>query len=98
MLVLGYADWCGHCKNFMPTWNEFKAKHGNVIDIRELNADKDKQEIENLGIRGFPTLLMLNGKKKIKYEGERTLPALEAFVKTHLNPHVKDNLKNYRSM
>jgi len=97
MLIFAYADWCGHCKNFKPTWNAFKNKYQNVLDIREVNADQDKNQITNLGVRGFPTVLMLNKGKKVKFEGERTMAGLEKFVKQNLNGHLNDNLNNYRN-
>jgi thioredoxin-like negative regulator of GroEL len=98
MLIFCYADWCGHCQKFKPTWNGFKSKYAPVLDIRELNADQDKQEIGNLGVRGFPSVMLLNNGKRTNFEGPRTMAGLEQFVKTNLNTHLNDNLKNYRNM
>lgn len=95
MLVLGYADWCGHCKKFMPVWNQFKDKYMPILDIREVNADEEKDKLEALGIRGFPTVLFLDGKKKHSYEGPRTVEGLENFVRSKANRHLRDNLSDY---
>lgn len=96
MLIFTYADWCGHCKTFKPIWNQFKQKYGKVIDMREVNADKDASIIENLNVSGFPTVILLNG-KRIEMDGPRTMEGLESFVLKNLNPHVNDDLKKYRS-
>jgi len=98
MLILGYAEWCGHCKTFKPTWNEFKRTYDKVIDIREVEADKDPAIMKELGINGFPTIIMLVNGKKIEYtEKGREFIDLENFVKKNLNPHLKSKLANYRS-
>lgn len=97
MLILAYADWCGHCKKFKPTWNEFKKKYNKVCDIREVNADSDKKVAQNLQIRGYPTIMMLKDGKKINYQGPRTMEDLEKFVYVNLNSHVEDDLRAYRA-
>lgn len=96
MLIFAYADWCGYCKKFMPEWNAFKDKYMPVIDLRELNDKRDAEAIKNLGINGFPTIIYLNGSKKLVYEGERTAEGLEQFVRNNMNPHIKDNLRDYK--
>lgn len=96
MLILAYADWCGHCKRFKPAWNEFKAKYQPVLDIREVNADDDEEVAERLGVRGYPTIMMLTGGKKHIYQGDRSEESLTKFVKEHLNTHLKDDLRNYK--
>lgn len=98
MLILAYADWCGHCKNFKPTWNEFRRKYENVLDIREIEESSNKEIMQELGVRGFPTIMLLNNGKKITYkEADRDMLHLENFVKNNLNSHVKADLKDYRS-
>ena len=97
MLIFAYADWCGHCQNFKPIWNQFKTKYAKILDIREVNADKDKAVIQNMGVRGFPTIVMLHNGTKHEFEGPRTVQGLENFVKNVVNSHTKENLKNLRS-
>jgi len=97
MLVLAYADWCGHCKTFKPIWNDFKRKYGKVLDVRELNADKDGETIKEMNIQGFPTIFMLKGGYRHEFEGQRNIAGLEKFVKGVTNDHLKDNLKTYKS-
>ena len=91
-LIFAYADWCGHCQKFKPTWNKFKAKYGKILNIRELNADTDGNMINQLGIRGFPTIMMTSPNGRQEFEGQRTLAGLEKFVLEN-NPHIDQDLK-----
>lgn len=96
MLVLAYADWCGHCQSFKPAWNQFKAKYGKVLDIREINADKDKKIMEHMQIKGFPTVILLHNGTRHEFDGQRNIQNLERFVKGVVNPHLNEDLQNYR--
>jgi hypothetical protein len=68
------------------------------MDIREVNGSQNPAVCEKMGIMGFPTVLILNGKEKVEYEPERrTLKTLEAFTMANYNPHLKNDLKTYYS-
>ena len=45
IIVLFYADWCGHCKNLMPTWNSLsKSLPADKINIIKISCvDKEQQ-------------------------------------------------------
>eukprot|EP00041_Stephanoeca_diplocostata_P021744 m.512949 g.512949 ORF g.512949 m.512949 type:complete len:449 (+) comp21899_c0_seq3:516-1862(+) len=90
-----YAPWCGHCKKLAPIWtelaqqleSEFEAEdegvHGKVIIAK---MDGTENEIPDVNIKGFPTLLFFNADRQgepVSYRGARTLDALVAFVRTH---------------
>jgi protein disulfide-isomerase-like protein len=78
-LVLFYADWCGHCKKFKPTWEE-TAKEVNVdgkkimisVNVGEQD-DNSKQLSEKYNVDGFPTIVIFsNGSMTGTYDGPRT--------------------------
>ena len=58
-IIFFYADWCGHCKTFMPTWKEFKnkinTKEYNIIEIESQNPFT--QKIKRL--RGYPSIFYI---------------------------------------
>jgi thioredoxin-like negative regulator of GroEL len=91
MLIYVYTDWCHNCRSLKPIIKEFKSKYGNILDIRELDGDKNQKIIEELKVEGFPTIILLNNGKRIEFKGKRTLSALEAFVKSNLNSQTKFN-------
>jgi thiol-disulfide isomerase/thioredoxin len=83
------AQWCGHCKDFLPIFEDFKKqveKQKLSVDIKIIDADdKDTQKLmEDNGIDGFPTILFIKGTDKIKYEGERTIDGLMKMTKSLL--------------
>lgn len=74
-----YADWCGYCVKFKPTWKEFKAhvrKNKQNILIREINADDPKKADmrKQRNIQGYPSIVIVYKDKSFDfYEDERTL-------------------------
>jgi thiol-disulfide isomerase/thioredoxin len=84
------AQWCGHCKVFLPIFEDFKRKIEKEelsVSIKIIDADdKETQKLmEDNGIEGFPTVLFIKGTNKIKYEGERTVDGLMKMTKSLLN-------------
>jgi len=84
MLILAYRDTCPYCVKFKPIWNKFKKKYENVIDIREVDVTKQPDVSADLGVKGVPAIILVNG-GKVVFKGERTLENLEKFVKENMN-------------
>lgn len=84
-IYLFKADWCPHCRNFKPTWDSLKNKLGKELNFITYDADKDKNEIKQFKIEGYPTIILLEGNKAIEYVGPRTEESLINFIKNPTN-------------
>lgn len=88
-LKIFYTDWCGHCKKFKPIYeNELpKLIEENKINctIDAIDADKNKDIVDEYGVTGFPTVILelFDGTKKT-YDGPREASAIIEFLKTSI--------------
>ena len=63
-MIFFSADWCGHCKNFKPVWDELNTDENkskaNFINVNcSDNEDEKIQEImSKYSVQGFPTLMI----------------------------------------
>ena len=84
-LILFYAPWCGHCKKFIPIWNNISRNLKDLnIETYTFNMDTGPPPPEFLGadIKSVPKLVTVkNDKKQIwdKPLGEQTLKELKSF-------------------
>ena len=76
------ADWCGHCKAFKPVWEELEKNYKNKYTFKVYDADKNKNEISQWQIGGFPTVIAKNGKNATEYVGPRDYDSLKTFFES----------------
>jgi protein disulfide-isomerase-like protein len=83
-LILFYAEWCGHCKNFMPTWDALSdllpSDKINIVKISCVEKEKQCNSIKE--IKGYPTIIYvdINTKKLKVYSGEREPKSIINFI------------------
>jgi thiol-disulfide isomerase/thioredoxin len=89
-ICLYYADWCGHCKNFLPEWKILKNKIESTdlntkIEIKEYNCENDEQLCKKENVRGYPTVILhkIDG-NNISYEGGRTAADVLNFLNAEI--------------
>lgn len=84
-MLLIWANWCGHCQRFKPTFNELCKQLGKdfpctSIEDAELSNDELKSALD---FRGYPTIKFFDQSGKIIGEyngGNRSKDALLAHI------------------
>lgn len=88
-VVICKADWCGHCKKAAPEFNKLLSaspitlNDGTKATVKILDADKDKSEIGQYKVKGFPTVLIVDGGQTTEYPGERTAAGIIEFLNSN---------------
>ena len=75
------AEWCGPCKKIDPTVYEWFSKLSLKQNVKcaIIDIDESFEHAQEFGIRGVPTLVMLDGNTEIKRKsGMMTKSELEA--------------------
>lgn len=59
-VLMVYAPWCGHCKEFIPKYDKaaayFESKFGDEVTF--VRMDGTENELQNFVISGFPTVFV----------------------------------------
>lgn len=76
-IALFYADWCGHCKNFKPTWLGLCNMATKKIKLIQTNDEKLHEKYD---INSYPTIRLYVNGKTIEYKGSRDMDALIDYI------------------
>jgi thioredoxin 2 len=80
-----WADWCGPCKMFAPTFQASAVKHANQALHIKINTEENQSLSQRLNIRSIPTLAAyLKGKELNRVSGALPPASLEQFVRQAL--------------
>jgi protein disulfide-isomerase A6 len=88
-VVICKADWCGHCKKAAPEFQKLATaspitlNDGSKATVKILDADKDKSEISKYKVKGFPTVLIVDGGQTTEYPGDRTADGIIQFLNSN---------------
>jgi len=63
VLVDFWAEWCGPCKQLLPTISEIANDYNGKVVIGKVNVDENQSLAMNYGIRGIPNLLIFKDGK-----------------------------------
>jgi len=93
-LILFSVDWCPHCKQAKPEWEQVKAEYnGTVVNgysivFTELNCTNETPDIEKMvekyKIEGYPTIKLIKDGQVIEFDAKPTKSTLDKFIQTVL--------------
>lgn len=80
VLVDFFATWCGPCKMFAPTFDEFAEEHSEIECVK-VDVDICRDIARRYGIMSIPTIILFkNGEPVKKNVGTLDLEELEDFA------------------
>jgi thiol-disulfide isomerase/thioredoxin len=94
IIGLVHAEWCGHCQELKPKWDEMRTRLQKTpsIEIKEVEVSntiglsKLKETHPSLEINGYPTIFKINRVGKDDsiqyYEGVREVDSLVKWAKS----------------
>lgn len=86
VMVMFYANWCGHCKSLKPKYEAaaVKLKNKNISGLlTALDASKESEIASKFGVKGYPTLKYFESGE---FKFDVKLRDTEAIVKFMENP------------
>lgn len=82
VLVLAYANYCGHCRDFKPLWDQVCHSVSPTVKCVAFHGPDDKLLSAFFDVQSFPSIYILKNGKIQKFEGQRTYGNLLQFIKT----------------
>jgi len=104
-IVLYYAEWCGHCNEMKPEWdnvvkllsdlginNKTTKTQQPIIHVADVESKHIPELKHKPAIEGYPTIKMYNdGKEVAKYQDERVADKITTFAMNNSKLQPKAN-------
>jgi len=82
-LILFKTNWCGHCKNFSPVWNNLQKMYESKYNFITYDGDENKKELKSYNVQGFPTLYIKKNNELEEYMGPRDIDTMNTFLNNY---------------
>lgn len=88
VLVLVYADWCGHCQTFKKdVWSKLSTMPNRKVPMAQVNADVlDETSLPKENVDGYPTVMVVgNDGKATNIDDSRNLSMMKSIASADTN-------------
>jgi len=85
-VVIYYAAWCGHCKHFVPTYQQLARDHPNIVFLA-VNCARYRSSCVDRKVTGYPTIFAYGFDDAKSDEGEKFVGANTHGIKKYLSQH-----------
>ena len=98
-LVLFYAPWCGHCKQFHPEYEKLARITKGLFKLGAVNCDNDRSLAERYKVEGFPTMVFFGDDKDKfeEYKGDRKADKINEFLFEKAKKITKKKMKELKN-
>lgn len=80
VLIDFYAPWCAPCKMLAPVVEQIAQEHSDIKVIK-INSDNSQDLMAKFGIRGIPTLLLMNNGELVASQvGAASVSQVKKFI------------------
>jgi len=85
-MILIYADWCPHCHDYLPIWDQFANLPGRNANMAKVHYDMQEKipAIANAKINGYPSVI------KVRPDGTIEEYKDESGITTNAVPNMRD--------
>lgn len=89
-LYLFYTEWCPHCKNAKPEWEQLEIEYahkpinGYQINFIKVDCEQDTELADKYNIKSYPTVKLVSGNQVITFDAHVDKQSLEQFLNTVL--------------
>ena len=92
VLIDFWAPWCAPCRIVAPAVERLSEELAGQMKVAKLNTDLAPALQERFGIRGIPTLVLMDGgKERDRVTGAMNLNALRQWIEQRLPTRSKDH-------
>tara|TARA_Y100001970_G_scaffold78167_1_gene99492 strand:+ start:11118 stop:11444 length:327 start_codon:yes stop_codon:yes gene_type:complete len=60
VLIDFWAEWCGPCKQLMPTIDKIAQDYKGKVTVGKVNVDNERDIAAQYNVRGIPNLIIFN--------------------------------------